>query len=78
MLTVGNTRVLLGSADFLMLPTVPTSHWVKQVRKYNPKKVIMWLANSLELNDENRDCIPRLKKMGMRFAIRIDAMGDIA
>lgn len=77
-LTVGNTRVLLGSADFLMLPTVPTTHWVKQVRKYNPKKVIMWLANSLELNDEYKDSIPRLKKMGMRFAIRIDAMGDIA
>lgn len=77
-LTIGNTRVLMGNADFLMIPTVPTSHWVKQVRKYEPKKFIMWLENSIELNDEYQESILKLSSLGMRFAIRVDAMGDLA
>ncbi len=77
-LTVGNTRVLTENAEFLMLPTVPTGQWVKQVRKYDPTRVVMWLDNSIELNEEYVESIIKLRSLGMKFAIRVDAMGNIA
>lgn len=77
-MTMGNIRVLSGICDDLMVPTVPTVLWLKQARKYDPKHVIMWLENSIELTEEYKDTILRLRKMGMRFAVRVDAMGEIA
>ncbi len=77
-MTMGSIRVLSGICDDLMVPTVPTVLWLKQARKYDPKHVIMWLENSIELTEEYKDTILRLRKMGMRFAVRVDAMGEIA
>lgn len=75
--TFNNQRVLLGKAPALMIPTVPTSIWLKQVRKYDVSNVIMWLENSIELNPEYKETILKLRKMGMKFAIRVDAMGEV-
>lgn len=77
-LTIGNTRVVKGAYPDLMIPTVPSVQWVKQSRKYDPSHVIMWLENSIKLSEEYKDVIPRLRRMGMRFAIRVDALGDMA
>ena len=51
-MTMGSIRVLSGICDDLMVPTVPTVLWIKQARKYDPKHVIMWLENSIELTEE--------------------------
>ena len=54
-MTMGSIRVLSGICDDLMVPTVPTVLWIKQARKYDPKHVIMWLENSIELTEEYKD-----------------------
>ncbi|MGN0894514.1 MAG: hypothetical protein ACI4ND_05905 [Succinivibrio sp.] len=77
-MTIGGLKVLKGGYDVIMIPSVPSSVWLKQARKYDPKSIIMWLEDSLELDDEYKDTILKLKKMGMRFAVRVDAMGEIA
>lgn len=77
-LTIGTTRVVKGAYHDLMIPTVPSNLWVRQSRKYDPSHIIMWLENSIVLTEEYKDAITRLRRMGMRFAIRIDAMGDMA
>lgn len=76
-LTIANVKVLRGAQQALMVPSVPSVMWIKQARKYDPSRIIMWLENSIELTEEYKDCILRLRKMGMRFAIRVDAMGEI-
>lgn len=76
-LTVVNMKVLRGSYERIMIPSVPCSLWVKQARKYDPKTVIMWLENSLELTEEYKESLLRLYKQGMKFAVRVDAMGEI-
>ncbi len=76
-LTVVNMKVLKGAYERIMIPSVPCSLWVKQARKYDPKTVIMWLENSLELTEEYKESLLRLYKLGMKFAVRVDAMGEI-
>lgn len=76
-LTIANVKVLRGAQESLMVPSVPSVMWIKQARKYDPSRIIMWLENSIEISEEYKDCILRLRKMGMRFAIRVDAMGEI-
>lgn len=76
-LTVVNMKVLRGAYERIMIPSVPCALWVKQARKYDPKSVIMWLENSLELTEEYKESILRLYKLGMKFAVRVDAMGEI-
>lgn len=70
-MTMGSIRVLSGICDDLMVPTVPTVLWLKQARKYDPKHVIMWLENSIELTEEYKDTILRLRKMGMRLLLEL-------
>ncbi|MGN1280339.1 MAG: hypothetical protein ACI4UM_00335 [Succinivibrio sp.] len=77
-MTAGGLKVLKGAYEDLMIPSVPSAVWLKQVRKYDPKHIIMWLEDSLEIDDEYLDTIVKLRKMGMRFAVRVDAMGEIA
>ena len=77
-LTITNLSVLRGDYENIMIPTVPSAIWVKQARKYDPSRIVMWLENSITLTPEYTDCILRLRKMGMKFAVRVDAMGDIA
>ncbi|MGN0916480.1 MAG: hypothetical protein ACI4NE_09055 [Succinivibrio sp.] len=77
-LSFNNLKILCGQHEQLMIPSIPTAMWVKHARKYDPSKIIMWIVNSLTLTEEFIETIPRLYNMGMRFAVRVDAMGDIA
>lgn len=76
-LTVANMKVLKGPYDRIMIPSVPCSLWAKQARKYDPNTVIMWLENSLELTGEYKETLLRLYNQGMKFAVRVDSMGEI-
>lgn len=76
-LTVTNMKVLKGAHERIMIPSVPCSLWVKQARKYDPRTVIMWLENSIELTEEYKDSMLRLYNQGMKFAVRVDAMGEL-
>ncbi len=76
-MTVANMKALQGAMPRLMIPSVPSNTWVKYARKYDPRNIIMWIANSLELNPEYKESIRRLHVQGMKFAVRIDAMHDI-
>ena len=73
-----NLKSLKGSYERVMIPTVPSSLWVKAVRRYDPSHIIMWLENSLELTPEYSESVKTLYRMGMKFAVRLDAMGDVA
>ncbi len=76
-LTLSNMKVLKGVYDYLMVPSVPSSLWVKNARKYDPRTIIMWLENSIELSEEYRESMERLYTQGMRFAARVDSLGEL-
>lgn len=76
-MTVANMKALQGSLPRLMIPSVPSNIWVKYARKYDPRNIVMWIANSIELTPEYKECIRRLHLQGMQFAVRIDAMQNI-